>query len=1710
MKKPLQIFIFFFTICFLSSTYCFSQIDPYWNGWIDFSQKYYKIPIAQNGVYRLDSASLANAGIPVTSINPKNFQLFFRGKEQYIYIKGEADGVLNSSDYIEFYGKKNDGELDTMLYKGDLYDQPVRQPNPYYSLFNDTSAYFLTWNNSFSNNRIVDVPDTNYIAYSLTGYFMKEDIIENHTNYYYGRRTTTNIPFPEYHESEGWSGTGFYQGSSYTATFNTSNLYSAAQDSVEVKLAVIGANNDTHATPNHNWEMKYKSISGNYVVFDDTAFDGYRLVDKKYKFPASSFGISSATGIMVTALPWAFSSLNTVPYVVLKYPHNQYLESKSYYELFVPDNTTQPKTIFSFTGVNDMGAKVYLYDFTSHTRVPAKKVGNSYKVVVANSTAGSEKFCTIKSENNYLVPSAIVPIHGNGTFTNYLSLAADSAYIIITNKSLWSGANAYANYRAGILGGSHNTLMVDMDELYDQFAWGIPKHPFAIRHFAAFCLDKFPTEPQDLFLIGKSIQPDLCRNIYSDPNGTNYNNSLVPSIGYPPCDNMLVDGINGNKLKPAIPIGRLAATDNVEVATYLNKVNEYEHPLPDPDEWMKHVIHMAGGNTSSLTTALAAYEHEWETIIEDTSFGGYVHSFQKNSSSPTQISYSDSIRDLINHGVSIIAFFGHSSASVFDFNLLPPDQYSNTNGKYPFFCAIGCYAGDIHQPIVGGISSSEIFTLSPKGTIAFLASSGPSTIYESSEVTKYLYKNIGQLNYGKPIGKCIQEAIGAVEGTATDPYMNAACLEMTLHGDPAIVIHANKLPDFAVNHSSVFFNPSYVSTDLATFDVNVVVANIGKATNDSVVVSIKRTFVDGTSVSYSDTVPSIHYKDTLTFRLPVDPVRGPGLNKFEVRVDPFYKVTELDENNNNLVAPNDEVSLMIYSGDIIPVYPYKYAIIPNNTVTLKAYTANPFAPSAKYIFEIDTTDLFNSPLFLKTQVTAPQIGAVVKMPSNGWPSPLVLQDSMVYFWRVMRDTTDTINFKWRESSFQYISNKSGAGQSHFFQFLKGDRYKYVNPLRPRRYFDLEYQSSTLEVQALNYTASGGGNNFALTFVHLDGNPISTSSYLSIWNPGNVPPHVLISVVDPVTGAFWVNNGNGPYGSYAFSRFEHRFEFYTSTPAQQEILRRFLQDTIPCGSKVIISAADNHNLGDILSGNSPNTNPGLVQALQSVGGTQFTNIHNNLPYILIGRKCGTAIEKIGNADTSKIFLSDSVRIKRESGYIYSENFGPASLWKSLHWNFRSPEAISNPAMAALDTIKISVIGIKNNGDTAMLMNNISKDSLDIYNLDNIINASIYPYVRLQAWVKDSLLRTPDQLKYWRLYFDGVPEAALNPVKQYSFYNSSVQQGDSIKMKIAVENIGDYNMDSLWVNFWVIDANRNIAIKDSVKMKPLLIDSIVVPSVKFSTATITGGLNSLWVEANPYNTQHQAEQYHFNNIGTIPFNVATDKINPLLDVTFDGVHIMNGDIVSAKPSILIKLKDENTFLALNDPSDFDVHIKRPGHTTYDTISFGNNMIFEPAALPNNSCKIKYTPALPDGIYYLKVKAKDRSGNNSGNVEYTISFEVINKPTVTNVLNYPNPFSTSTKFVFTLTGSEVPDYFKIQILTVSGKIVRDLSKYDLGPIHIGRNITEYAWDGKDEYGDQLANGLYLYRIITQLDGKSLEHRESAADPYFTQGYGKMYLIH
>jgi hypothetical protein len=271
----------------------------------------------------------------------------------------------------------------------------------------------------------------------------------------------------------------------------------------------------------------------------------------------------------------------------------------------------------------------------------------------------------------------------------------------------------------------------------------------------------------------------------------------------------------------------------------------------------------------------------------------------------------------------------------------------------------------------------------------------------------------------------------------------------------------------------------------------------------------------------------------------------------------------------------------------------------------------------------------------------------------------------------------------------------------------------------------------------------------------------------------------------------------------------------------------------------------------------------------------------------------------------------------------------------------------------------------------------------------------------------------------------------------------------------------------------------------------------------------------VEANPENDQ--PEQFHFNNYATFLLVVGDDRINPLLDVTFDGIHILDGDIISPRPEIIVKLKDENKGLAIKDTSSIKMYIYYPDapETAVFVDPSADNVTFVPAdeseLQEKNEAFLYYYPDFEvDGIYKMKLQGQDARNNDAGDYEYFVSFEVINESSISHFLNYPNPFSTSTRFVFTLTGADIPDDIKIQILTVSGKVVREITLDELGPINIGRNITEFTWNGTDRYGDLLANGLYIYKVFTKINGESIKQYKTSADKYFgKENFGKMYIV-
>jgi hypothetical protein len=825
--------------------------------------------------------------------------------------------------------------------------------------------------------------------------------------------------------------------------------------------------------------------------------------------------------------------------------------------------------------------------------------------------------------------------------------------------------------------------------------------------------------------------------------------------------------------------------------------------------------------------------------------------------------------------------------------------------------------------------------------------------------------------------------------------------------------------------------------------------------------------------------------------MPLEIQRAVGINNFTVWLDFYGQIPELNELNNQNSPP---AQLLIRGSAIIPVYPYNFAVIPTDTVTLKASTINPMEPFRSWRFEIDTTDLFNSPFKVAHQLY--DSGGVVT-----WRPNLTFTDSTVYFWRVSPDSLAAGDaFLWQMHSFQYITGQTGWGQDHIYQFTD-DGYQFVKLNRTQREFEFVNDIKVLTVKNGVY----GQPNIVWNEVYYKLN--GATQHIFSCTPAFGQSGVAIAVIDPVTGMPWSHHDtivgqytNGVLNCVGANQVLYAFDFMDPDQTNRDLIRAFI-DSIPNGHYVLVYSQYLHH--------NTSYDVNLQAELQSIGSSVVAAaaIPDTLPWIVWGRKGdapGSAQEVVGTVANQYIYLTDTFQTNWFGGYVASPVIGPAQSWGSLHWK---QHAVETPDY---DSVYLEVLGIDMNGTETWLFN-LDEDTTDVFNLGARINSQQYPYLRMVAHMKDDSSRTPPQIDRWHVLFAPWPDAAVNPQLAYSFHNDSLQEGDSARFIIGVQNVTPWAFtDSLLISSWIIDEDRVRHDLPPILRAPSFNGNTWYPQLVSVSTEGYPGYNELWVEINKVGDPNTQPEYkHFNNIIMTPFYVGTDRTNPLMDVTFDGVHILDGDIVSGKPTILITLKDENQFLALNDTSDFKVFLRTPSQSVAQLISW-SELQFTPAVLPNNSCKIVYTPMLSeDGIYELLVQAKDRSDNESGMIDYVITFEVINKATITNVLNYPNPFSTSTRFVFTLTGSEVPDVFTIQIMTITGKVVREIDRDELGNIHIGRNITDYAWDGLDEFGDPLANGVYLYRVITRMNGEAVEQRQSGADPYIINGWGKMYLM-
>ena len=1666
------------------------------NSWIDFSKTYYKFKLAKDTLTRIYQTALPAA---IASTPAQNFQLWRNGEQVRIYTSA-GTGPLTSSDYIEFWGLMNDGKPDKNLYRDPKYQQSES-----YSLETDTATYYLTVNPAGGNLRYQQSP--NPVAGNVLpadNYFMRrvEVNYKNQINKGYAAVIGEYVFSSSYDIGEGWAGPDVFPCCGLTTILTNLNVYTAGPpNSVTFTVAAVGNALHSRELMCHFYSSVVDSIP---MPFFGTVKDTVR-------------NISLSKLLSPTDLPVTVNGNSTDPTdriavnsISVTYPATFNFNNGKNFYFELTDNIAGNYLVIN--NFNSNGVAPILYEYNTSKRYLGDiATPGQVKFVLPASTDPLRKFNLMSQEASNI---NVVTSFTTKTFTNFALAANQGDYLIISNPVLYNdgtGVNnvdQYRQYRSTINGGGFNAKVYDINELTEQFAFGIKKHPSAVRDFIRYAAQQFPVTPKYVFLIGRGMSYADYTIFQNDPAADKLN--LIPTFGYPASD-ILLSTAPGT-LIPLIPIGRLGAVSGKEVGVYYNKMTEYETvqrttPNTVADKaWMKNILHTIGGSDSAETADFINYLNGYKAIAVDTLFGARIETFAKSTVSAIEQQQSQRIAELFHEGLSYVKYFGHSSANELAINLNYPETYDNA-GKYPFMHVSGCTVGNFftyNPPRLtdyNGMSLSEKYVLlDHKGSIGFLGSTTFGIAPFLNYYNTVLYNRFCKTMYGNSIGnqiKSVLQTLGSSPQTI-DYYTRIHLEEINLHGDPALKINNFAAPDYIIEDQLVKFTPNIITVTDNSFKVDVKMMNIGRAITDSMRVTIKQQLPDNSiRVLYDKKILAIRYMDSVSLTVPINPNTDKGLNKLLISLDEGNHIPEIAENNNYLSK-----DFYIFEDELNPVSPYNYSIITQQNIPFYASTANPVSGQRQYVMEIDTTELFNSSF--KKVYNASGTGGLIQFNPNN----ITFTDSTVYYWRTSTVPSGTQSNIWHSFSFIYLANGApGFNQSHFYQFQK-NAYNNIK-LDPDRKFRFSTKAIEFIVRTGLYPYADNTNDYS---VRKDG----LIEQAGFYGPPSSDQEVIrFYVIDTVSNKLWVNIDNGTSGLYGSVRpipinptvYPGFFQFKVTTPSERKNIMDFL-DLIPTGHYIVMTNCplqpfshypDEWKTDETIygAGNS------LYHKLKAAGWSYIDSLKTPLPFVLVYKKgTGVAVNQ-----TFAIGLDEKLDVTFHtqgnylSGDFTSEKFGPARQWNALHWRGSSVETPST------DQNRIQVWGVKNDGtvDPLAFVSPAVDTSLAW------IDAKIYPYLQLTMHSSDSTNATPYQLRYWRLNASYVPEGAVAPNILLSA-KDTLEQGEMLDFKLAFKNISQTAFDSLMKITMIVTDKLNQQHPYLVpKGKKLIAGDTLVISYQIDTRNLPGN-NTLFVDVNP--AFDQPEQYHFNNILFKDFYVKPDNYNPLLDVTFDGVHILNKDIVAAKPHILVHLKDESRFLLLSDTALIKVQVRYPDGSLH-SYNFGDTMRFTPAnpSGGDNTASIDFMPVFKqEGEYELIVSGKDVAGNKAGALDYHVIFTVITKPMISNLLNYPNPFTTSTAFVFTVTGGEVPQNIRIQILTITGKVVREITKDELGPIHVGRNITEYKWDGTDMYGAKLANGVYLYRVLTNLNGKSLDKFKADGDDtdkYFNKGYGKMVII-
>lgn len=1525
-----------------------------------------------------------------------------------------------------------------------LYEKPGAQLNPYRSLYSDTSIYILTHSTDYEG-LIFEEQITNNPGVAINKIDV-EQIYSFAEQYALGKDLGEGATQSEYTLGEGYTGVNWGMGSGQNRNFSVSNL--ASNSTVKLSTYVVGRSNALSANPNFNHHIQIGLIGASSQVLLDTMYKGYGCLSKTFNLASSLFNTDNTLQFISINDLGAQSDFNSCAYIKLNYTREANANFSNYLK-FKLNYIGYVDLTFSDVQVDS----IYLF---------SPNIGKFYKGDIVNNqvtfniySVPSRNWVLMSTKQKDLIdPDAIEKVEiKKASYAN-----EEYDLIIISSKALKESATEYLEYKNSV---NIKSTLVFAEDLYNTYTYGY-HHPIAIKRFIDDYQAKAKKKAENVLIIGKGTQT----NNYANPAFAK--RDLVPIIGVPASDVLYVSSLNYSVIVPHTGIGRISSETNQEVHDYLNKMKEHDL-ISENEHWQKNIIHATGGRSVGENNSFSNALKICEGLAVQPKLGGKVYNFNKRVNEPVTDNYREKIIDLTNKGISLLTYFGHGANYFVEINFGEPEALNN-KGKYPIYFLSGCSVGN---PANDNSMGENYINAQSRGGLGWLASSDLGFPSYLNTYNYHFYKKAFVDNYGSNIGTILKECIKDFEQSG-DSLNILHTRQFFYQGDPSFKFSLAENAEYSVANNGIYTSDKqFLKGD--SVQLEFIVENKGRASSDSIEVKVDRQVNSSINLSYPIfKIKPVFYRDTFNFTIERTKELS-GTNKISIQLDPNNSLVEENEGNN---SSSKEIYLSTYAP--ILLQPRASSILKSNTLNLVIQCSDMYAKDILYKIELDTSANFNTG-FKKSfsYVDQQLLKKDIKLEN--------IESNKLMYIRVKISSTGQES-EWISHQFTYlpnsenkwIQNKTEQLDSNYFYntYLAGNQLKFSDN-------SVEFAINTRGDDARNDSVERrmrlngsppvylGSGITGIAFLALNPKSLKRFSYTSQYNvPANTPDY--------------------PFEIYKYSGL---FIFNTNNPVAVDSMIYYLNN-IPPGYVVASYNGLEANLSTLPEN--------ALQALETLGLSKIRSITNKTPYAFVGYKgsaIGSAAELTANPSNGIPANEQFIRLNYEHigtwdrGSLRSEKIGPSKKWKSATYQF-----IPN----GNDEFKFNLIGYNTSGQQVVLKQSVNvSDSI----LLNDVDASTYPYLQYEVNMKDSVDFSPANFASWAANYQLPLELSVFPQYNFVLSPSKTMQGDSINYRIAFLNLGEEQVDSAEILLNAILPDRSSINLNKETVYNIKSNDTLVRSYKLGTRNLLGEL-----DLQSSITQNiDAELISYNNSINHKIKVDEDTRAPKLSVLIDGKIPMQNDLISPRPLISLKLKDENPYLLLNDTNYVQMELKRPNDATFKKIGYSNSDVnYSTANTPaNNEININYHPYFAeDGTYTLKVKVKDASNNTLANSDYSISFEVVNESTISNFYPYPNPFTTSAQFVFSLTGESLPDDLKIQIMTISGKIIKEIRMAELGPLKIGHNVTTYKWNGTDEFGDRLANGVYLYRVILK-NNKDFKHRNTSGDKYFSGGFGKLYLM-